>query len=275
MKKRRLMIAILTSSFVALVAVGKWQQDRIQAQLNQFIARFTPAIRSIEVHSRAGIDKKEIVRLSELKVGTPLLFLDSQEVTKKITTHPEIKHVRVSRRLTGDVVIGVSLREPVAIVAGSKLSYTDSEGNIFKFLTHKDRTDYPVITGVPDDWEIMSSNRREIIRGALKLLGAVAQQLPSKQLPISEVNVDPSVGYSLFSSKISGPIIVGLPPFFERIERLRQIFDRLQDKLIDIETIDLDYNSKAFVRFKHQEALTIAQLDEQLNQRKRLEKGGH
>lgn len=62
----------------------------------------------------------------------------------------------------------------------------------------------------------------------------------------------------MISDRIGGPVLFGLPPFDQKVERFMALLELLRDRLSLIERIDLDYSDEAFVRIGSLEKRIIA-----------------
>ncbi len=82
------------------------------------VLSFTPVlqVRSIEARSTAHIPSSDIIRLSGVGVGTPLISLDREAIRSKLAQNPWVRSVDVDWGLDGTLRITVNERAPYALV---------------------------------------------------------------------------------------------------------------------------------------------------------------
>ena len=69
---------------------------------------------------------------------------------------------------------------------------------------------------------------------------------------ISEINIDPVLGLTVFTTNNTRQIGMGFAPFQKKCNRLYAILSDLNRKNLTAQIIDLDYRHKAFVKVKPQ-----------------------
>ena len=83
----------------------------------------------LEVSGRPGPD--EIRSMSGIRPGMNMLSIDTEEVSRRLETHPWIQHATVVKRLPDQVLIKVRKRKPAVLVGvQGHLYYMDAEGKI-------------------------------------------------------------------------------------------------------------------------------------------------
>lgn len=147
------------------------------------------AIREIKPAGLVNIQADDITQLSSGVIGQNLLLFDAAELARKIKLHPLVKDVDFQRQLPHTLVIKVTERTPVALVAVTNgVIEVDSEG-VFLRRLEEWQGDYPVISGVkvPDTAGPGQSLQDKGLIVALTLLG----QAPKALVPlIGEINVN-------------------------------------------------------------------------------------
>ncbi len=241
-----------TCLLLTLLAVSLALMPELRQQSLTQLSRLSPEVKQVHLSADGPIDLNQMRQIAAIPSGSPLLFFSAKRVLARLRAHPLVDQATLSRRLNGVVHIDIQLRQPVAIVGGRGLTYTDSAGNTFKTLEPGDLLDFPIITGIQDGRTMIHTERQQVVKTALQLLQLTEEWFQQQGHTISEVHVDPTAGYSLFTNRVGGCIVLGMPPFENKVARMQRILERLEDRLFDIELLDLDYNSRAFVRWKHQ-----------------------
>lgn len=273
-RKRRKKIVVLTvvtllfivmpvALFLRFSEAGRFITGYDYQQLAQStLYRLSPEVRDVRVNllglkSNASVSSEfnidDLKALANIQPGDPLLFIPTNEILSRLGQIPEFQQLSIRRELNGTVSIDITLRQPTAMVVGigggDGTYYTDADGFVFKSHLFAEDVDFPVITGLPKDWQVITDDRRHLIVAALDLMNQVQESFQATG-SVSEVHLDINEGYSLFTDQVGGKIVFGLPPFEQKVQRLSTLLKQLDGRLGDIESLDLDYNSKAFVKFR-------------------------
>jgi cell division protein FtsQ len=129
--------------------------------------------RKVEIEGARYIAPDEIV--SRMKVDTAASIWDDAEVwERRIGTHPQVREVRLGRRLPGTLVVRITEVPPVALVpSGAGLAAYDADGRPLPIDPTAVDLDLPVVSA------------RDV--AALRLLGAVRDTAPQLYARINEV----------------------------------------------------------------------------------------
>ena len=129
--------------------------------------------RKVEIEGTRYIAPDEIV--SRMKVGTTASIWDDAAVwERRIGTHPQVRGVRISRRLPGTLVVQITEVPPVALVpTGAGLTPYDATGRALPIDPTTVDLDLPVVP------------TRDV--EALRLLGDVRKDTPQLFARISDV----------------------------------------------------------------------------------------
>jgi cell division septal protein FtsQ len=115
------------------------------------------AVRAIQVKGCVQIESGNVIRMSGVQVGQPLLKVDLEEIRDRVIRHPVVKDATVVREFPDTIRITVSERTPAAAVMDHDFAIVDREGVVlFHPALYTD--DYPVITGVtsiPDTGKVV------------------------------------------------------------------------------------------------------------------------
>lgn len=181
-------------------------------------------IRNIEFSHTPHLGEEDLLRLASVEMGEPLLGIDTDQVARRIASHPWVATARVSRRLPSSLVIEVTERHAVAAVALSGLYLIDRSGRPFKRASMEEADGLPVVTGIERD---RYAQMREVSEAAFREAMAVLDDYRSKpgRPMVGEVNIDPGHGFSLFLLEGGAEIRLGRGDFGKKLAQLDQIFD--------------------------------------------------
>lgn len=200
----------------------------------------------LEVPGRPGPD--EIRSMSGIRTGMNMLSIDTEEVSRRLETHPWIQHATVVKRLPDQVLIKVRKRKPAAlVVVRGHLCYMDAEGKILDKVEPGAPLDFPMITGLEQD--VNAARRRgdgRDLRQALSLL-RVLQATPALG-SVSEVQIDRSEGLSFVLEGFSVPVHVGWSGFLEKMIRFEEALPSLASQLNGIERVDLRFSGQIVLK---------------------------
>lgn len=134
--------------------------------------------------------------LADLRTGTPLWRADLQRAVRGVERHPWVASASARRIVPGVVEIAVVEREPSMLLALDDLWVVDDEGVPFRRAS-SETLDFPVVTGVDPHWRTEAPARlRAVVWGARRVLDAAAAEGIAED-DVSEVHLDPSLGYVL------------------------------------------------------------------------------
>ncbi len=129
--------------------------------------------RKVEIEGARYIAPDQIV--SRMKVDTAASIWDNADIWEgRIGTHPQVREVRITRRLPGTLVVHITEVPPVALVpTGAGLAPYDAAGRPLPIDPTTMDLDLPVVAA------------RDV--AALRLLGEVQQEAPQLYARISDV----------------------------------------------------------------------------------------
>jgi len=206
------------------------------------------AITSVAVTGAVRVAPDEAVGLSGITEGQNILSFNATEAAEGLKANPWVLSAEVKRRLPGSVEIALTEREPAALVLLDKDLYVmDSSGTVFKKYTAADRLDLPVVTG--------------LTREALKDGGAEAANLMQLMTvlrnreglvnlaKVSEINVDPVFGLSIYTLDEGVRLSVGSGSFSDKLASFDKVVASRGGVLGGIEAMDLNNSRSVVVRF--------------------------
>jgi len=192
------------------------------------------------------LSSEEIIQRSGVLRGTNLFSVNIQEIQTKLKTHPYFKTVAVQRHLPDTLVIRVSEYLPEFILSTGRLYYVDPSGDIFKDITDsQDNRDFPVLTGISEEQILKEPARVKSTLQAAVELKRTYQQCPFQDsLGLSEIHFDKNLGFTLYPEKKKYSIKVGLKDFSEKISKLTDHWEQINQSKAAISSIDLNYPGK-------------------------------
>ncbi|SJZ33417.1 cell division protein FtsQ/DivIB [Garciella nitratireducens] len=109
-------------------------------------------VKNIEVRGNEHIEKKEVIRLSNLRTGMNIFKFNKEKVEKNIQRNSFIKNVQIERKLPDTIYIYTTEREITSIIAynDGTFLYLDEEGIVMDHKETLNTYNKPIITGLED-----------------------------------------------------------------------------------------------------------------------------
>jgi cell division protein FtsQ len=218
------------------------------------------AIDKIEVQGLVRMERPEVLAAAGIAEGRNVFEHSPSEVQARLLKHPWVAEASVTRRLPGSFAIRVREREAVALLVvepcgnsqglrsddsacddGSALYLLSDDGKLFKRFDAKDPVDLPVVTGI--DRERFGSDpefHQTILLEVAQLLHEYKSQGLWAKLPISELHLTASDGFSLYVGADLTLVRLGVPPFAQKLPKMKKVFARLEQEHASAEYVYLD-----------------------------------
>ena len=166
---------LVVGLMIVVLAVGGWMLSRS--------ALFD--VNEITVVGAQKVGAEQILGVSGLSVGDPLLWLDTSAAARRVESLPAIGAVTVTRTLSGDVTISVRERVPVAVVAGADgtAMLVDRDGAVIAPFT----LEAPPVTVVEG---LVAGPAGSTVEGPLGALEVAALLTPGVQSRVAVIRVD-------------------------------------------------------------------------------------
>jgi cell division protein FtsQ len=206
-------------------------------------------VAKVRVENLGRVSEEEVVALSDIRPGMNIFDLELEMIGRKIEENPWIATARVERVLPREVVISVRERVPKALINLGYLYYLDAGGVIFKVLGPEDSIDYPVVTGI--DRRTLLENPgdcRKQLEEAVLLLDELAGRRIFSLDDVSELNIDPTDGLTLYTFSGGIPVRMGYSNFSSKLDRLERIYPELEPRLPALKYIDLNVADRVIVK---------------------------
>ena len=206
-------------------------------------------LKSIQVVGNKYIEKKEILKLADLKTGIRLFQINPDSITKRILQNPYFEGASVSRSLPSTLVIAVQERQPVAYLVDVRVYMVDRTGIILRKKPGMSLANYPLITGLSVR-ELLQD--RKPLKDALKLLSRI-QEVDSQILDfVSEVHIDRKKAPCLYLIRGGALVELGFENTYRKIFLLSEFFKKspILNQLDQIKKIDLTFSDRIVVTRK-------------------------
>ncbi len=208
-------------------------------------------VERVQVLGNGRVATQEIVDLSNVHPGQRIFDLDLEMIGRKIGENPWIAEARVERIYPREVVIRIAERTPRAVINLGYLYYVDGTGTIFKLLDTGDSLDYPVVTGI-DRRQLLESpqeTRQQLVE-AMGLLEELAKRHGFTLADVSEVQIDPAAGLTLYTTSGGVPVRMGFGQFEHKLDRLEHLYAELRPRLPVLKYIDLNVVDRVIVKLE-------------------------
>jgi cell division septal protein FtsQ len=213
--------------------------------------------RNIEIEGLHRLSPEFILQLAKLSPPINLLAVKPALVEHSLESHPWIARATVTRKWPHRLHLRIQEREPVALVQLGELYYVDQRGNLFKPLSPGDPHDFPVITGLKQEYFAQGNGAlREPLAQVFGLVELLKKAQPPLNLEnISEVHVDRERGFTLYANGLGAGVDLGLEDFPEKLTKFGRIWPILSQKgyLPRTGRINLDYPERVLVSLKGME----------------------
>jgi cell division septal protein FtsQ len=207
-------------------------------------------VKKIQVEGCINHTPAEILDIADIKPQVNLLALNLTQICQQLESSPWIEKTQIKRTFPDQLYISISEREPAALINLNQLHLLDRNGVIFKKVDHQEGQGLPIVTGI--DWASLMNHKTKytaLINEALSLL-SFFEQKGFHMSYISEININPTLGLTVYTTNNTLQIIMGFAPFQKKCSRLYEIMDDLNNKNLAAQKIDLNYQHKAFVKIK-------------------------
>jgi cell division protein FtsQ len=225
---RRLLVAlrVLGKAVLALGAIAAilWG-GRLAAQHVIASPRFE--VREVAVSPTTRVTRDEVLELAAVSEGDRLLEIDTDAVAARVARHPWVASVRVRRQLPAVLSIEITERQSAAAAALGALYLIDERGHPFKRATMEEADGLAVLTGVV---RAQYGAQSEVVEGAFREALTLLEQYRAEPArpAVSELNIDPRFGLTLFLREGGTEIRLGRGDYSKKLARLDQIFEAVK-----------------------------------------------
>ena len=209
-------------------------------------------INDVIVNGERRLSEVEVLNLAKIDMGRNILSVSLKDTSQRIEQHPWIQRASVRRRLPQKIIIDILERKPVAMVNLSRLYLVDVQNVIFKEVGPEDFFDVPVLTGLEsEDLANNESVSKNLIETALTVMHRVNETKVMGSHEISEINMSPHNGLTIFTLEDATQIKVGLGDYEKKLGKLKKVMKDLQMKDQKAEYINLACGERVYVKLEN------------------------
>jgi len=212
---------------------------------------------SIAIEGQGRLTKEEVLKLSDIMLGTNIFDINLAKVCQRLELHPWIAKAFVSRNLPDKIFIKVQEEDPIAMVAGKGgVFLVNQEGRLFAKAPQDLMKELPALYGVSKkEFQERSLSPRKV--QVLKLLSYLKKNdsMVPPYANISQIKFLPD-GFVLLTKDALAVQFAGTywKEYLAAYRKLDRIFVYLYDtKQYDqVKTVRLDYpENRAALIFKN------------------------
>lgn len=238
--KKAARVAAFAGAVPVLVVAGLWGYAEITTAE-------ALSVRAITVTGLSNVTASEIEELSGIRKGQNIFIFDCDAVEAALKANPWVEAAEVGRSLPDTVNIAIKERIPIALVKLDAMYVMDSSGVIFKRFASGDGLDLPVVTGLTAE-ALGGDDPKGIQKGLIRLISILSGRSGFNISNVSEINVDPSFGLSVYTLEDGVRLEVGLDGFEEKLDSFEKVL-RHRGTLDGVEAMDLNDSKEVIVRF--------------------------
>ncbi len=204
---------------------------------NYFVSSPYFLIKNTVVRGCRELTEKEVLTLAALKPSQTIFSVNIEAVARRITAHPWVKNVAISRDFPQRLVVEVQERTALALCKQENDFYIlDRDGALFKKLEKSDDVDVPVLTGYFREGRL----DRRLFDKTLLLMKVLAD---AKSFPtlsaVAEINGNEVSGLSLYTEN-GFCLQLGFDNYENKLRRLLPVITALNKKDLNRGLLNID-----------------------------------
>jgi cell division protein FtsQ len=183
------------------------------------------AVKTILVEGAAHRSQPDVAGKAGVELGKNVFSIDLEAARRGLLSDPWIERATVDRKLPGTLLIHVTEREPLALVAlGGELYLSGRGGEVFKRVEPGDPVDLPLITGLGGTGELVRDREGLMasVRRAQELAADYARLGP-RSYGLQEVHATTEGTFELLVGRDGVRLVMGKPPYRPKIERAARV----------------------------------------------------
>lgn len=195
--------------------------------------RTSPAFATIAitVDGLERLEPEDVEGAAGLSLGQNVFEVAPEQAQAALERHPWVSSATVRRRLPGTFEVELREHRAVAILALDGLFLIGEDGTVFKELTDEDPVDLPVVTGVEKDrFTGDRAYRTSLLLEVVALMHDYRGAGLWRREPIAEIHIENDDGLSLYVGVDAGYVRLGRGPYRQKLRKLRQVLDRLDER---------------------------------------------
>ncbi len=236
-------LSVATLASLAYLGFTMFEYVRQSGQLD---------VGEVKIMGCSNVLESELLNAAKLDFRSSLVKLDLEEVSRRIARHPWIERANVRRDFSRKaLVIEVQERVPRALILLDELYLVDAKGEVFKKIEAKDKSDFPILTGVGlKEWKEKDPQAIRLIGEALEFLGLLRDRRGLSAREVSEIHLSKKNGLTLYTLKEGFPIRLGTGDYIDKLNRLEKVLPDLRNKFEKVEYLALNFPKKVVVKMK-------------------------
>ena len=185
------------------------------------------------------MEKKEVISISKIEKGEPLLKISLREIENRLEQNAWIKSASIKKQLPGTLLIKIKEAEPMAILSLKKRLYLmDDEGEILERLKGDGVSFLPVIKNI-------NPEKKEDMAEALKLVSTLNDKNIIARSDSIEIGVE---SYGLKINMDGELIKVGYGDYSAKFDRWMALEPEIRKKGMPIKYVDLRFKDSVIVK---------------------------
>ncbi len=201
-------------------------------------------VKNVELYGNHYSKKEQLVPKS--LYNSSIFSIDLPALGKKLKQHPWVNALTVQRSLPDTLKIFVQEEKAYGILVDQELFLFNENGVVFKKHSAGEPLDFVVFTGI-------SRNDLVKLKKAIEIFNRIGENgtiIKSLKEDISEIHYDPIEGFSIFLLRSGLKITMGFEIRDNTFKRLRQIYEDIQTKKLNVAYVNLNFKDRAIVGFK-------------------------
>jgi hypothetical protein len=202
------------------------------------------ALQEIRCQGLDHLTEEDVVTAADLRLGTSIMAVDPDDVEHMLAREDWVRKVHVRRELPQTLVVEITERTPVAVLAAGDLYLLDETAAPFTRVGVREFPDLPVLSlssvesiGLED---MRSIGLQEMLAEALALITEYGHTGLGDRFPLEEISIDPVEGYRIYSMDGQITFVLGHGPFVQKWERLEVVLSDLDSRGAEVVTVRLD-----------------------------------
>lgn len=238
-RKKKIFFFFLLLFFLGASGYGfsSWVWPRLK---KSSFFQFRECVASATEH----ISEEELKALVRIPAGKNIFDVDLGVLESAMKKHPWIETVKVFRMLPNKIKFIVEEKKPVALLSQDSLYFLDAYGKKITQVRSGENTDFLIVSGLTSS----QVENRGVILQAYELAQEYQKNEFLKDLTLSEVHWDETLGFFLFTKHPSFEIQVGKEGYSKKFLRLEKVLKDLAHKSLAPRLVDLNYSKKVVVK---------------------------
>lgn len=251
-RKKRIQSAGVTAAKLVLIAVVL---TLLAADVIDYLRRSPRfSITHIAVSGNMHVTARDIIAHSGIAEGESLIDVSLADSMTAIREIPWIHDASIRRQFPNRIFIEVTERTPVALVLSKDLYYVDAEGRVIARYEPLKNIDGPIVTtkalGSLSPGDTISIEGFSEVLHLVQLMDTMGI---SKEIPISEINMDDPSNILMVAEPSGTEIVIGAGNIKGKLWRLTRVSRAIKGKkhlqVANLEKIDMRFDGIVPAKF--------------------------